>query len=49
MLASVGLEMAWVEAAARGTMTVEVRTLLTRAPARRRVEADVRIMMGMDY
>lgn len=45
MLASVGLEMAWVEAAARGTTTVEVRMLLARRPARSREEVDVRIMV----
>lgn len=45
MLASMGLEMAWVEAAARGTTVVEVRMLLARMPARSSEEADVRIMV----
>lgn len=46
MLASIGLEMAWVgAAAARGTTVVENRMLPARTPARSSEEADVRIMV----
>ena len=53
MLARVGLEMAWVEAAARGTMTVVTGALeeaeAARTLERRSDEADVRIILYVLY